>query len=190
MAPLKKAATYQDIIALPENLVGQLVDGDLIVHPRPTAEHARAQVVLAHLFLRVFDRGLGGSGGWWILPEVELHFGRDVLVPDLSGWRRERLPGPPRGPYLEVAPDWICEVLSPGTATFDRGRKLARYARAGVSFAWLVDPALRTLEVFRRGSEGKWVLLDVHDGAVAVRAEPFEAVEFDLGTLWLPDESG
>ena len=183
----RRRATYEDVLTLPENVVGQIVDGELIVHPRPSTDHAIASGALHDDLRGPFDRGRDGPGGWWILFEPELHLGADALVPDLAGWRRERVPAMPRAPFLTVPPDWVCEVLSPNTAAFDRARKLPIYARREVAHAWLVDPATRTLEVFRR--EGaRWVLLGVFTGEAKVRAEPFDAVELDLAPLWMPDE--
>jgi Uma2 family endonuclease len=132
MAHARKTATYDDILALPENVVGELVAGELHVSPRPAVPHA---VVASTIGMDVgswFQRGRGGPGGWWILDEPELHFGADVLVPDLAGWRRERMSAPPSGAAIELPPDWVCEVLSPSTVRFDRTAKLAVYARVGV----------------------------------------------------------
>ena len=184
--PAKKPARYSDILALPENLVGEIVDGELIVHPRPTGEHSQVQAELGSDLVFAFNRGRGGPGGWWIRPEIELHLGRDILVPDLSGWRRTVMPDAPRGPFITVAPQWICEVLSPRTALIDRGRKLRKYARHGVDHAWLIDTTSKTVEVLRREAQ-KWVIVDVFGGDAKVRAEPFDAVESDLSVLWLPE---
>ncbi len=131
-----------------------------------------------------FDRGRGGPGGWWIVDEPELHLGRNVLVPDLAGWRRERLPAFPREPFFTLAPDWVCEVLSPATARLDRLKKLSIYWREGVGHAWLVDPVLETLEVFRRLEEA-WLGALAAGGDDVVRAEPFDAIELTLTGLWI-----
>jgi Uma2 family endonuclease len=131
--------------------------------------------------------GSGGPRGWKILPEPELHFGRQVVVPDLAGWRRERLPRLPETAYFELAPDWLCEVLSPSTARLDRDKKLHVYAAAGVGHVWLVDPIARTLEVLRRDGVS-WTCLAAHTGHDTVRAEPFEDLELTLAQLW-DDES-
>ena len=130
-----------------------------------------------------FDRGRDGPGGWILLFEPELHLGDDVLVPDFAGWRRERMPQPPRTAAFTLAPDWVCEVLSPSTAVLDRAAKLPVYAREGVQHVWLVDPVLRTLEVFRL-HEGRYSLLITHTGKGRVRVEPFEALELELAYLW------
>jgi Uma2 family endonuclease len=130
-----------------------------------------------------YDDGLGGPGGWWILDEPELHLKKDVLVPDLAGWRRARMPKYPDSAYFTIAPDWVCEILSPSTSSLDRVQKLEIYAREGVSHAWLIDPQARTLEVLRLES-GRWTILAAHGGADVVRAEPFGEIELDLSALW------
>ena len=187
-APLKKAATYEDLVALPENVVGEIIQGELVVSPRPAFAHAHAAGALGADLGSPFFRGKGGPGGWWILPEIELHLENDVLVPDLAGWRRERMPKPPapREPFITVAPDWVCEILSPATARVDRRLKLPVYARAQVANVWLIDPLLRTLEVLRCQREG-WLLVATFSEREQVRVEPFDAVELDLGALW-PEE--
>lgn len=130
-----------------------------------------------------FHEGRGGPGDWWILDEPELHLGADVLVPDLAGWRKTRMPHRPDTAYFPLAPDWVCEILSPSTAVVDRVKKLAIYAREGVAHAWLIDPALQTLEVFRLEG-GRWVLLGTHAGNEVVRAEPFAEIDLELDRLW------
>jgi Uma2 family endonuclease len=131
-----------------------------------------------------FQGGIGGPGGWWILDEPELHFREQVLVPDLAGWKRERMPAMPDEAYFSIAPDWVCEVLSPSTERIDRSRKLRIYAEAGVSHAWLVNPVERTLEVLRLG-EGKWTIVAVFTGSEVVRAEPFDTIDLELRRLWV-----
>ncbi|MFP2931863.1 Uma2 family endonuclease [Pyxidicoccus sp. 3LG] len=181
----KRPATYADLEVLPDHVVGQLIDGELIVMPRPASPHGVASTVLGALLLTAFQIGQRDRGGWWFLDEPELHFGEDVLVPDMAGWRRERLPEMPRVPYHTLAPDWICEVLSPSTEKLDRKRKREIYAREGVEHVWLVNPATRMLEVFRRQGE-TWEPRGTYSGVARIRAEPFEALELDLGTLWPP----
>lgn len=185
----KKAATYEDLRALPSQLVGEIVNGELVASPRPAFDHALTASALGGELVGPFQRGRGGPGGWWIVDEPELHLGRDVLVPDLAGWRRSRMPQPPRTPFVTLAPDWVCEVLSPSTAAFDRVRKKHVYAREGVEYVWLVDPVLRTLEVYRL-RDGHWVEVDAFSGSAKVRAEPFDALELELEALWLPAEEG
>ncbi|WNG40714.1 Uma2 family endonuclease [Archangium violaceum] len=184
----KKPATYEDIEALPVGWVGEIIADELVASPRPAMGHARVTSVLGTELGGPFDLGRGGPGGWWLFDEPEIHLGRDVLVPDLAGWRRERLPRPPapNEPFMTVAPDWLCEVLSPSTVAMDRGRKLPLYLREGVGHVWLVDPLARTLEVLRREAHG-WLLVATYTGDESVRVEPFDAVELGLGLLWLPE---
>jgi Uma2 family endonuclease len=179
----RRDALYAELEALPPNFVGEILGGELYASPRPASPHTRAASRLGGELLGPFDRGRGGPGGWVILDEPELHLGQDVLVPDLAGWRRERMPRMPRTAAFTLAPDWLCEVLSPSTAALDRARKMAVYAREGVRHLWLVDPEPRTLEVYRL-ENGRWSLLDTHVGEVTVRAEPFEALALELGALW------
>jgi len=181
---MKTRATYEDLLAVPDHKVAEILDGELVVSPRPAAPHARASSVLGVEIGSPFDRGRGGPGGWWVLDEPELHLGDDVLVPDLAGWRRARMPAVPNAPFFTLAPDWICEVVSPSTEQIDRRRKQPIYAREGVSHLWLVNPLARTLEVFRRSPDG-WLLAATHAAAERVRAEPFEAVELELAALWI-----
>jgi Uma2 family endonuclease len=134
-----------------------------------------------------FDEPPGGAdapGGWWFLVEPELHFGADVLVPDLAGWRRDRLPTIPNVAAMTLAPDWVCEVLSPRTARLDRARKMRVYAREGVGYLWLLDPIARLLEVYRLADE-HWVLVATHAGDDAIRAEPFDALALTMRRWWL-----
>ncbi|MFP2925057.1 Uma2 family endonuclease [Pyxidicoccus sp. 3LG] len=180
----RKPATYADLEALPDNVVGELIGGELHVSPRPASPHTVAASRLGGVLGGPFDWGPDGPGGWAILDEPELHFEDDVLIPDLAGWRRERMPRTPRVNAFTLAPDWGCEMLSPSTAGWDRAKKLPVYAREGVRHVWLVDPDRCTLEVFRL--EGtRYSLLEAHSGASRVRAEPFEAIELNLAILWL-----
>jgi Uma2 family endonuclease len=181
--PALKPATYEDLFDLPENLVGEIINGRLVTHPRPAPKHARAYSALGGEIWNPYDRGHDGPGGWWILDEPELHLERDVLVPDIAGWRRERMPKLPETAWFELPPDWVCEILSPSTAKVDRAEKLPIYARHGVKHAWLVDPDLRTLEVFENRA-GQWLLLTVLENAAAVSQPPFDATSFALDALW------
>ena len=182
-ARVRVRATYDDIVALPEHQVGEILDGELHVSPRPRARHAVATFKLAGRLGRPFDDGIDGPGGWVILIEPELHLEDDVVVPDLAGWRRDRMPEVPDVAFFTMAPDWVCEILSPSTERFDRGRKLRIYAREGVGHTWLVQPEARTLEVMRRQG-AQWLLVGVHEGDAVVRAEPFDAIELPLLPLW------
>jgi len=177
-------ATYEDLLKVPDNLVAELIDGELYTSPRPGRDHARTSSVLGARLTPPFDIGDGGPGGWWIIDEPELHLGRHALVPDLGGWRRERTPEYPNTSGCEVPPDWVCEVQSPGTARIDRVKKLPIYAEHAVQHIWLIDPATQTLEVLRL-EEGRWVIAGNYGGDDVVRAEPFEAIELALSALWI-----
>lgn len=185
----KAPATYADIEALPDNMVGQILHGVLHAHPRPAPRHVRASSRLGSELDGPFDRGRGGPGGWIIVDEPELHLGRHVVVPDLAGWRRERMPRLPDTAWFETAPDWVCEVLSPSTARIDRTDKLSIYAEFGVGHAWYIDPELRTLEVFALTGEAKWLVSATFKDADPVAAPPFEVHEFTLDVLWPPDDA-
>jgi Uma2 family endonuclease len=180
--PLKTGATYDDLRDVPDHYVAEMFDGELYASPRPALPHARAASVLGVKLGGPFDRD--GPGGWVIVDEPELHFGNDVLVPDLAGWRRERVPTLPADAFMTLAPDWVCEVVSPSTESLDRGKKLRIYAREGVAHAWLLDPLRQTLEVWALES-GSWKQLHVDEGHVNVRAPPFDAIELELGALWI-----
>jgi Uma2 family endonuclease len=180
-----KPATYEDLIALPSNLVGELLGGVLYASPRPAPRHAAATTALGEELGPPFKRSKGGPGGWFILDEPELHFGSDVVVPDLAGWRRERMPEMPVDlAYFVLAPDWLAEVQSPSTAALDRGPKLALYARQRVAQVWMIEPVSRTLEVLRLDGDTYRIVM-VASGTDHVRAEPFDAIELDLSILWM-----
>jgi Uma2 family endonuclease len=186
MDPARRRATYEDLLQVSDLLIAEIIDGELLTSPRPASPHARAASVISR-DLDPFDRGPsgpGGPGGWWILFEPELHLGLDILVPDLAGWRRERMPVLENVAYFEQAPDWVCEVVSPSTGRLDRVRKIPIYAREQVGHLWLVDPLLRTLEVYRLEGQ-RWVVAGTHGGAESVRAEPFAAIELDMSRWWL-----
>jgi Uma2 family endonuclease len=183
-ATVQKFATYEDLFDLPEHIVGEIIHGQLITHPRPAPKHALASSSLGGELVGPFQKGRSdGPGGWWILDEPELHLGPQILVPDLAGWRRVRLPVMPETAYFILAPDWICEVLSPGTARVDRADKMPLYAEYGVRFLWLIDPAPRALEAFLL-SEGRWMLEHVYKDDDEARAAPFDALSFPLADLW------
>lgn len=181
--PQFKPATYQDLCDVPEHLVAEIIDGNLYTQPRPTPRHARASSSLGGKLITPFDEGNNGPGGWWILDESEIHLGFDVVVPDIAGWRRERMPRLPDTAYFELPPDWVCEVLSPSTANKDRALKMPLYAQFGVKHIWLVDPVLRTLEAYEN-TQGKWLLLQVLENDNAVSLPPFDAISFNLASLW------
>jgi Uma2 family endonuclease len=181
--PFDRPATYDDLVKVPDLMVAEIVDGELHASPRPAPRHALAELAIGNILGPPFHYGRTGSGGWWILPEPELHLGSDVLVPDFAGWRRARLPRMPETAFFGLAPDWVCEILSPSTALLDRRHKLAIYAREQVAHAWLIDPVAKTLEVLRVDG-GRWTILATHAGDEVVRAERFSEIEIELGTLW------
>lgn len=180
---LKKNATYADLCAVPENFVAEILGGELYAFPRPSLPHAHTASVLGGELSGPFHRGRNGPGGWLLLDEPELHLGSDMLVPDIAGWRRERLPALPMVAHLSLAPDWLCEVLSPSTETIDRTKKLKIYARERVGHVWLVNPLLQTLEVLHLEGQ-RWSLHATHEGSPVVRVEPFDAIGLELGALW------
>jgi Uma2 family endonuclease len=182
--PAERRATYADVLAAPAHLVAELIFGQLVTHPRPAVRHANVASNLGGELYGPFRKGTGGPGGWIILDEPEVHLHGDVLVPDLAGWRRERVPELPDGAAVEIVPDWVCEVLSPATAAVDRTDKMAIYAREQVRHVWLVDPVLCTLEVFRLLSSKTYEELAAWRGDATVRAEPFDAIELELSSLW------
>jgi Uma2 family endonuclease len=181
--PARRPATYADIVALPENVVGEILSGELVVSPRPAPRHAHAASSLGGMLVPPYRFGDGGPGGWWILDEPEVHLGEDIVVPDLGGWRRERMPELPDEAFFTLPPDWVCEVLSPSTSRIDRTRKLPIYARTGVPCAWLIDPVAQTLEVYRLES-GHWIIATTHGGDERVKAAPFETIALELSRLW------
>ncbi|MFY0575600.1 Uma2 family endonuclease [Cystobacter fuscus] len=188
MKKSRRAATYEDIEALPVGWVGEILEDELVASPRPALPHARVGPALSALLGMAFDLGQPETrGGWWLLYEPELHLGGNVLVPDLAGWRRERVPLPSfkDAPFATVAPDWVCEILSPSSVSIDRERKLPLYHREGVGHVWLVDPPSRTLEIHRRRARG-WRLVARHTGDQEVSAEPFDTLALRLGALWWP----
>ena len=181
--PKRRRATYQDVLDAPPHVVAEIIGGELRLSPRPGGPHTSVATVLGEELGPPFRRGRGGPGGWIILDEPELHLGAEIVVPDLAGWRRERLPAVQDAAYFTLAPDWLCEVLSRSTEKLDRAKKLPIYAAHGVRNVWLVNPIQRTLEVLRL-HVGKWLTLAVHCDDAKVRAEPFDAIELDLAELW------
>ncbi|MBX9924801.1 MAG: Uma2 family endonuclease [Hyphomicrobiaceae bacterium] len=188
LKPKRRPATYADIEALPPNVVGEILFGALHGQPRPAPRHAvAANVVGAEITGRFQFRRSGGPGGWIFMIEPELHLGPHVVVPDIAGWKRERLTPFPDTAYIETSPDWLCEVLSPSTQALDRTDKLSVYAEYGVGHCWYVDPLAETLEVFAL-TGAKWLLAATFKDADPVTAPPFEAHTFPLDLLWVRDE--
>ena len=185
MQPAYKQTLYEQLEALADGLTGEILNGQLHTQPRPAGPHMRAETELNIDIGSAYGRGRGGPGGWWIFVEPEVHFVRDqeVAVPDLAGWRKERMPDIPEGHRFEVVPDWICEILSPSTASKDREVKLPIYAHYGVAYAWLVDPKRQTLEAYGRDG-GHWRLLAEASGTDTLAVAPFDALRLDLSNLW------
>ena len=187
----KRRATYEDLCRVPEPLVAEILDGELFTSPRPAIRHALAASRLG-MALGPFgaDRTAPDApGGWWILDEPELHLADDVLVPDLAGWRRARVPILPDVVGMTIVPDWACEVISPSTGAIDRGRKMRIYAREGVAHLWIVDPVAHTLEVYRL-EDRRWVVVSTQVGSDAVRAEPFDALALEMRSWWREGDAG
>lgn len=187
MKSKRRLARYDDVLAAPDHVVAEIIEGELVTSPRPALPHARACTALGSDLFGTFDGPPGDParpGGWWILDEPELHFGPEVVVPDLAGWRRERMPTVPNVAALSLAPDWICEVISAGTERHDRGGKMRIYARAGVPHLWLLDPLARSLETYRLDGKA-WIASGAHQGDGPIRAVPFDAVELTMRRWWL-----
>jgi Uma2 family endonuclease len=178
-----KRATLDDIAALPEGIVGEIVYGMLETHPRPAARHARTAFRLGGKLGPTFDEDDDGPGGWIFLPEQELHIGKHVLVPDLAGWRVERMRTPPSTAHVTIAPDWVCEIVSPSTHRLDRGAKRDAYAETGVAHLWLLDPIERLLEAFTLVG-GRWTLVSAVMSGGTASAPPFDAISFPLDDLF------
>ena len=179
-------ATYQDVIDAPENMVAELIDGELHLMSRPTPAHAKAYSKLGGLLNTSFDWGITGPGGWHIIDEPELHLIRDtrVLVPDLAGWKLEAMPEIPESHRDASMPDWVCEILSPSTSKVDVDVKMPLYAQAGIGHLWLIDPLAKTLQAFEL-RKGKWAQIADLKDADTVCVPPFDAIDFDLSELWL-----
>ena len=181
----KRRAAYEDLYAVPENMTGEIIDGELVATPRPSSKHNLATFALSQELGPPFYKGHGGPGGWIFLIETEIRFDEDnLLVPDLAGWKVERFPGHPETNWLTVPPDWVCEILSPSSVRADRTEKMPTYARYGVGHIWLVDPVVKMVEVFRSES-GRWLLLGTFAEDDKMRAEPFDEIEIGLNDLWL-----
>ena len=179
-----KKATYEDLYSIPENMTGEIIDGELIVGPRPARRHGYTASSLGSEIIPPYQFGRnGGPGGWVVIIEPEIGLGKDILVPDLAGWKTERYPREEPHNWISVIPDWICEILSPSTIRLDRITKMSRYAGFGVPYVWLADPNSQTLEVFQLDA-GAWKIIGLYAGDDPVRAEPFHEIEFSLDDLW------
>jgi Uma2 family endonuclease len=184
----RQLATYTDLLALPEDVRAEILAGVIVTAPAPLPKHSNAQRALGRFVGGPFhdDDGRGGPGGWWIFVEVDVALGpHDIVRPDLAGWRRGRLPNPGDARPIEVSPDWVCEILSPSTSVRDRVTKRNLYADHGIGHYWIVDVDTRTLEAFAL-AEGRWVLVGNYDDTATARIPPFEAVDLEVGRLFLP----
>jgi Uma2 family endonuclease len=173
-----KPATYEDLWDLPDNMIGQIINGELIAQPRPVPKHIFAASCLNGELFSVFSKN-----NWFILNMPELHLHGDIFVPDLAGWKKSRMPQLPETAYFELAPDWICEILSPSTARLDRTVKMRCYASAEIDYLWLIDPDTQTLEAYQRQNQ-QWLLLATFSENEQVSIAPFDAIGFDLSILW------
>jgi Uma2 family endonuclease len=183
----RSTATYADIEALPPHVTGEILFGSLVVQPRPSPEHGRAQSSLSYELEGPFNRGKGGPGGWIFLTEPELHIGNHVVVPDLAGWKADRLTPFPKTAWVETTPDWICEILSQSSERYDRNEKRRIYAETGVKFIWLLDPRSKVLECFTLVAK-QWLLTHTYDQNSVVNAPPFETASIELAHLFpLPE---
>jgi len=181
--PAIKDTLYDDFMSLPEHHIGEIINNTLYSQPRPAPKHTRTYSALGYNIGGPFDGGIGGPGGWWILDEPELHIEGHILVPDIAGWKRERMPELPETAWFDLAPDWICEILSPSTAQKDRTVKMPVYAKLGVKHLWLIDPDLKMLEAYQLENQ-RWSLIASLKDEDMVSTVPFDAIEFSLGGLW------
>jgi Uma2 family endonuclease len=186
----KRKAVYEDLYDLPENMTGEIIEGEIHAFPRPHYRHGRVAYRLNVRIGAPYDLGDGGGpGGWVFVVEPEVMLGENLLVPDVAGWQLERLPKLPQKNWSTVPPDWVCEILSPNTRGHDRIKKMPIYGQYGVKHAWLIDPVERTLEVFQLDG-GRWVAIGFYGGKDIVRAEPFVEAEINLGDFWMEEEGG
>ena len=186
MEPVRKPASYADLLKLPEGIRAEILDGEVVTHPAPRPRHSKPQGALRRFIGGPFDDddGFGGPGGWWIFVEVDVQLGADIVRPDLSGWRRARLENPDVRP-ITVAPDWICEVISESNEAHDRVTKRRLYPEHNVQHYWLVDPDARTLEALSLEA-GRWVDAGSFDETAVARVPPFDSIELPIGRLFLP----
>jgi Uma2 family endonuclease len=180
---VKQSDVYQDLLNLPENIIGEIINGELHTQPRPAPRHALASSSLGGELDGPYFKGRGGPGGWWIIDEPEIHLGDDVLVPDIAGWKKERMPKLPETAFFDVSPEWICEVLSQNTVRKDRIFKMPLYAKYGVQHIWLLDPLAKTLEVYQLETQ-YWKLIGTFSGNDNVSILPFQEINIELSFLW------
>lgn len=168
MFPEKKEATYEDLYNIPENMTGEIIDGELFVSPRPSRRHTLTATALSGEITPAYYFGRGGPGGWIILVEPEIQLGKHTLVPDLAGWKKERFLWEEEQNPISVVPDWVCEILSPVTFRLDRVKKMSLYAEFRIGHLWMIDPEETTLEIYRLETD-KWLWLGTYDGAQSSR---------------------
>lgn len=188
--PAYKIPTYEDILALPEGITGEILDGQLYTSPRPSPIHQHAMSGTISPLKQKYGGGSGGEKkGWIFLTEPQLHIAQQDIVPDVAGWRIEKLPDVPKKifaePLITVTPDWICEILSPSSGRRDRVLKRKIYLELKVGYYWIIDPINQTLEAYKYETSSKWTEVGIYGGEEKVRVEPFNDTEFDLSTLWL-----
>jgi Uma2 family endonuclease len=183
-----RLATFEDLMGLPEDVRAEVLGGSVITSPAPLPKHSKARRALGRFVGGPFDddHGYGGPGGWWIFVEVDIQLApHDVVRPDIAGWRRERLRDPGDQRPILVAPDWVCEVLSPSTAAHDRITKRNLYARSGIAHYWIVDVDAHTLEVFELVNQ-RWLLVGTYGDDAVARIPPFEQIELAVGRIFIP----
>jgi Uma2 family endonuclease len=181
-----RKAIYADLEAVHPHLVAEILDGELITHPRPRQRHSRGASRILATLGSPFDIGTTGPGGWKFYSEPEFHFDDHVVVPDVAGFYADRTVEPVDGVYITSVPDWVCEILSPTTEVYDRGSKWRIYHEVKVGHYWLFDPRIRTLEVYE-WRKADWLQLGLYTGADIVTARPFDAVAIPL-EHFLPGE--
>lgn len=183
-APAGRLATWSDLVALPEDARAEVLDGEISMQPSPSVRHQRVVAGLTYSVAGPLEFDPTGPGGWWFVPDVDIELTKHRIVrPDLSGWRRERMPALPEEAPVHVVPDWVCEVLSPSNHRRDRMVKARFYLEAGIPHLWLIDPAERIIEAL--AAEGpRWVRLGMWGDGDLARIAPFEAVELSVGALF------
>ncbi|MCG8555662.1 MAG: Uma2 family endonuclease [Proteobacteria bacterium] len=189
--PAQRLATYADLLDLPDEQRAEVLAGRIATAPAPLPRHSKVQGAARRFLGGPFDDddGRGGPGGWWIFVEVDVQLTpHDVVRPDLAGWRRERLQSPGSMRPITVAPDWVCEVVSRSTASRDRVTKRTLYARAGIAHYWIIDPDARVLEALQLENRA-WIETGAYDDTSTARIPPFEAIELEVGRLFLPREA-
>ena len=186
----RRPATIEDLDRTPaDGRVYEILGGSLEAQPRPRPSHSRAQSRLNGQLSDPFDAGRGGPGGWWLLTEPEVRRSQhDIVVPDVAGWRRERLARLPTNRPIDTPPDWICEVVSPNDRGRDRVRKASLYLRAGIPHYWILDTDARSLEAFAARA-GAWRRSGGRTDGDTPRIPPFESIELDISSLFPPLES-